>query len=154
MLIKFIDEKKENWQDYLDTCVYVKNTSKHESTKYSPFEVMFGRVSILPVDFTGARDCEEELSDKGDNDDDDVLEAMEEDRRSRLETVRKNILAAQEAQKKEYDRKHHNPEVFKLGSLVLKKDFTRKKRAGGKLDHKWLGPYRITLSLVSPSRCQ
>ena len=25
-----------------------------------------------------------------------------------------------------------------------KKDFTHKKHAGGKLDHKWLGPYRIS----------
>ena len=30
---------------------------------------------------------------------------------------------------------------------VLKKDFRRKKRAGGKLDFTWLGPYRIVKSL-------
>lgn len=31
--------------------------------------------------------------------------------------------------------------------MVLKKDFTRKKRKGGKLDTKWLGPFKILGSL-------
>ena len=73
---------------------------------------------------------------------DEELERMMEERRARLEVVQTNILAAQERQKKQYDRKHSNPDVFRVGSLVLKKDFTHKKCAGGKLDHKWLGPYR------------
>ena len=47
----------------------------------------------------------------------------------------------------QYDHKHSNPGVFAVGALVLKKDFTRKKQAGGKLDSKWTGPYRIVKSL-------
>ena len=31
--------------------------------------------------------------------------------------------------------------------MVLKKDFLRKKRKGGKLDAKWLGPYTIVATL-------
>ncbi|XP_065911163.1 uncharacterized protein [Dysidea avara] len=42
MLVKFVNEKKELWEDYLDTCVFAYNTSKHESSKYCPFAVMFG----------------------------------------------------------------------------------------------------------------
>ena len=60
-----------------------------------------------------------------------------------LEKAKDNILKAQLQQKKIYDRKHNVPEVFKIGNVVLKKDFTRKKRKGGKLDAKWLGPYCI-----------
>ena len=52
----------------------------------------------------------------------------------RLESVKENILVAQQRQKEQYDHKHSNPEIFTVGALVLKKDFTRKKRAGGKLD--------------------
>ena len=51
-----------------------------------------------------------------------------------LEKAKDNILKAQLQQKKIYDRKHNVPEVFKIGNVVLKKDFTRKKRKGGKLD--------------------
>ena len=31
--------------------------------------------------------------------------------------------------------------------LLVKKDFTRKKRKGGKLDSKWVGPYKIAKAL-------
>ena len=34
-----------------------------------------------------------------------------------------------------------------MGTLVVKKDFTRKKRAWGELDSRWTGPYRIVTSL-------
>ena len=61
----------------------------------------------------------------------------------RLEQARSNILYAQQKQKEAYDRKHFVPECFKIGSIVLKKDFTRRKRKGGKMDEKWVGPYRI-----------
>ena len=61
-----------------------------------------------------------------------------------LEKVKANIKVAQEKQKRIYDRKHNNPPHFAIGSLVLKKDFLRKKRAGGCLDHRWVGPYKIT----------
>ena len=36
---------------------------------------------------------------------------------------------------------------MKVGTLVLRKDMTRKKRKGGKLDAKWTGPFQITASL-------
>jgi len=52
------------------------------------------------------------------------------EKRERLESVKANIVTAQKRQKEQYDRKHFNPEVFAVGALVLKKDFTHKKRAG------------------------
>ena len=37
--------------------------------------------------------------------------------------------------------------MFSVGAVVLKKDFLRKKRKGGKLDAKWVGPYKIAKGL-------
>ena len=37
--------------------------------------------------------------------------------------------------------------LYQVGALVLKKDFRRKKRKGGKLDDRWLGPYMISKDL-------
>lgn len=34
--------------------------------------------------------------------------------------------------------------TFEVGSKMLLKDFNRRKRKGGKLDHKWTGPYVIS----------
>ena len=61
--------------------------------------------------------------------------------------VKNNIEIAQEKQKENYDRKHTVVGSFSSGALVLKKDFTRKRRRGGALDFRWLGPYTITNSL-------
>ena len=51
MIRKFIGEKKESWDIFLDMCTFAYNTSLQKSTNYTPFEVMFGRQAILPVDF-------------------------------------------------------------------------------------------------------
>ena len=50
MIVKFTATKKDQWDDFLDTCVFAYNTAKHESTLCSPFELMFGRKAVLPVD--------------------------------------------------------------------------------------------------------
>ena len=157
MLVKFIGEKKESWEDYLDTCVYAYNTSRHESSLYTPFELMFGRKPIIPVDIRN--DGIEVLPEYSNiqtgmfnemynlviilltvavyNTDFTVIA----DHRARIfESAKANILKAQKKQKIAYDRKDSNPQTFHLGALVLKKDFTRKKRKGGKLDFKWVGP--------------
>ena len=138
MLVKFIDSKKGSWEDYLDTCVYAYNSAKYESSKFSPFEVMFGR-----LDLDGARACEDEQLVMEDFNTAE-LDRMMEETRARLEVVQANILAAQERQKEQYDRK---PRRVASRFTSAEERFPCKKRAGGKLDHKWLGPYRISGAL-------
>ena len=61
-----------------------------------------------------------------------------------LQDAKQNIKISQEKQKEQYDRKHSCSLMkFDNGTQVLKKDFRRKKRKGGCMDHKWLGPYEI-----------
>lgn len=50
MLVKFCQDSRDNWDQHLDTCTFGYNTSRHESTKFSPFELMFGRKAVLPVE--------------------------------------------------------------------------------------------------------
>ena len=40
MLTKSV-QNKNSWDEYIDTCVFVYNTSQHESTTFTPFELMF-----------------------------------------------------------------------------------------------------------------
>ena len=129
MLAKFID-KQESWEDYLDTCVYAYNTSKHESSKHTPFEVMFGRRAVLPVtvDLNVAKHRCEPLVQEVESIADEVLESRMEERQARLESIKANILIAQQNQKEQYDRKHSKLEVYSTGACVWKKDFTRKKK--------------------------
>ena len=57
MLVKFVHEKKECWEDFLSKCVYAYNTSKHELSKHCLFTVMFGCHAILPVVSPSKKEC-------------------------------------------------------------------------------------------------
>ena len=78
---------------------------------------------------------------------DELIEEHQIFRENMMEKVKANIVAAQARQKEQYDKKHSNPDIFTAGAFVLRKDMKRKKRAGGKMDFKWLGPYRIVKSM-------
>ena len=102
MLAKFIHERKNKWDEFLDTCVYAYNTSVHESTHFTPFEVMFGRKAVLPVDIDmSGKDpkekvkfCSEELSTA-------AVMALADHQRKLLEQAKGNIIRAQEKQKQQ-----------------------------------------------------
>ena len=127
MLVKFIMDKKDDvWDVFLDTCVYAYNTSVHESTSFSPFEVMFGRRDFMLVDIEIDKETpiiNNEATSGAD------MERLSE---QRLKKMQKDV----------YDRKH-SPNSFSIGEFILKKDFKRKKRAGGKLETRYVGPYMI-----------
>ena len=42
--------KEDNWDEFIDTCFFAYNASKHESTLFSPFELIFGRKAMLPIE--------------------------------------------------------------------------------------------------------
>ena len=147
MLVKFVSEKKENWDEYLDTCVYAYNTSVHESTSFSPFEIMYGRRAVLPIDIEMDeirhtiiyKNCDVKESDTT-----SIMASLTEQRLEILQIAKENIQKAQKRQKSTYDRKHSSPNAFAVGQLVLRKDFRRKNRAGEKLDTPYIGPYLTT----------
>ena len=128
MLVKYAHDKKEVWDDFLDACIHAYNTSVHESSSFSPFK--------------DTEDLLDQCNDETDNP--GQVQAITDQRLQNLETARENIHRAQEKQKQAYDRKHASPNAYVVGEKVLKKDFRRKKRAGGKMDTRYVGPYVIT----------
>ncbi|XP_030847917.1 uncharacterized protein LOC115926774 [Strongylocentrotus purpuratus] len=50
MLGTLEEEKKQNWSKYVSALVHAYNCSKHDSTGFSPYLLMFGREARLPVD--------------------------------------------------------------------------------------------------------
>ena len=50
MLSKAVMGHKEIWDQFIDSAVFAYSTSSHESTNYTPFEVMFGRKARIPID--------------------------------------------------------------------------------------------------------
>ena len=50
MLVSLEPDKKSDWKKYLPLLTYAYNCTKHETTKISPYEIMFGRKPRLPID--------------------------------------------------------------------------------------------------------
>ena len=92
MLMKFIESKKETWQDYLDTCVYAYNTSRHDSSKFTPFELMFSRQAVLPVDIRSDASRIEAVDDVFIGCYEGTVQKIEAARKSTLEQAKQNIV--------------------------------------------------------------
>ena len=148
MLVKYVNsQNKDSWHLYLDTCVFSYNTSRHESTKHTPFELMFNRKATLPIDVNLRERSIDEIAGDYEEFDEPDLEQITDKRNKLLSEAKTNIMIAQQKQKIAYDKKHAKPELFAAGQLVLKKDFRRRKRKGGKLDFRYVGPFEIKRKL-------
>ena len=44
----YVNEDQTNWDAWMPFATYVYNTTHHSATGYTPFELMFGRLSTLP----------------------------------------------------------------------------------------------------------
>ena len=118
MLIKFVGQNKSTWSDYLVTCVFAYNTSQQDSTKFTPFELMFGRQATLPIDIN-IQKSSKDLNDVITLDD---IERLAEGRRQHLQKAKENISAAQRKQKQHYDKKkryeHLGKNLINLGNYT------------------------------------
>ena len=107
------------------TCVFTYNTSRHESTKFTPFEIMFNRTATLSIDIAMRKNSPEAMLHLAlDLVHESNAEELLERRNKKLMMVKENIMAAQAKQKRDYNRKHAKPSLFRVGALVLAKDHT------------------------------
>ena len=49
-ITKIVNEDHDDWDQHLDGILFSYRTAQHDSTKHTPFYVMFGRQPILPID--------------------------------------------------------------------------------------------------------
>nr|CAD2207460.1 unnamed protein product [Meloidogyne enterolobii] len=116
ILAHYVNKEGRNWQEYLQLATMAYNSSKQESTKYSPFYILYGREMKLPID---------RVLEIGENEHNNTeITLFQENLENKLNNIWKqtkiNIEKAQEKQKENFDLKA-NPSNFKVGDYVIKK---------------------------------
>ena len=131
-----VTEKENEWDKYIESVLFAYRTNKHNTTKRTPFFMVYGREATLPLN---DKDQNEEVSEK-----ESLLKRiyeiinLKEERNEVLDTIGKS----QEKQKKRHDEKIVE-DKFEIGDKVLLKDSAKEKQWSGKLSQKWKGPYYI-----------
>lgn len=109
-----------------------------QSSRYTPYDVIFGRKAVLRVDFNNQESYNPDEALRAFNKAPLPDPADAEARWTDLNVMAKQNIEKAQAKQKEQYRKHTLAGSFTTGALVLKKDFTQSKRHGGALDYRWL----------------
>ena len=49
-LVKFVNDNQNDWDVHLNNVSFAYRTSKNDSTKFTAFELMFGRAPVLSIE--------------------------------------------------------------------------------------------------------
>jgi hypothetical protein len=125
----FCNPKGSDWQKWLPFSCFVFNTTPHTMTKYTPYEILFGRKARIPGGL-------QQKSVPTYNYDDLIVDV-----KKRLqdchEIARANLIQSKQKRIEDQKCKIHMP-LIQEGDMVLLKN-----EKAGKLDPLWLGPYKV-----------
>jgi hypothetical protein len=144
-LSKMVEDNPRVWHELLPKVLWAYRTSKRESTKATPFELVYGQAAVLPVEvhITSHR-----VARHYNPTDFDFGEAMYREIDG-LEESRIDALNNMQAQKKRLERiynKRVHEKSFAIGDLVWKLILPidgRNKGRFGKWSPNWEGPFRV-----------
>lgn len=129
-LKQYANEQKQ-WDRWIGLAMFNYNTSVHEATKHTPYELVFGKIARIPSNEPLAPE------DKLANYNEYLINLV-----TQLHTIqgnaRKNVVEAKFKSKKYYDKKI-NPQTFKPGDHV----FLLKGPKPGKFGDHYTGPHEI-----------
>ncbi|XP_057338446.1 uncharacterized protein K02A2.6-like [Microplitis mediator] len=127
--LRVISDKYPNWDRYVGLAALSYNTNVHTSTKFTTFELMFGRRARLPTQFPDYSRIETYS--------DYLVDLM--GRLSEVREIAADCLnKAKQDSKIRYDRNIH-ARTFKVGDFI----YVLKEPRKNKLDVYYTGPYEI-----------
>ena len=135
MLATFVSENQRDWDLVVPKVVFAYNTSKHETTGVTPFELFHGRSARLPLDVTcGGSDCPA----------DRICSPRE------LDEIRRKVTdAIAEAAEKRRQRQVVHQVQHRVGDRVWLHRAVGRRGLSPKLQNPWSGPFEI-IEVLSP----
>ena len=123
----FVSEHSLDWDNWLDQAVFAYNTSVHDSTGLSPYEVVFGRPAKMPIEVELGVPLHNPSSHH---------KAIH----FSNQVVQRNLVASREREResRQYDQGHPSWKPFGAGKTVWLAQPEK-----WKFGKKWIGPDKI-----------
>ena len=139
MLSMYVKGDQKKWDLFLPFMLFAYNTARQETTKHSPFRLIYGRDARIPIDlnlqlpsnFIG-------------------YDGMEQRFNEARELVKQLVIETKRKQKIYYDKKRRKI-TFKRGDKVLLWRRQRKKGVAERFQHLFSGPFQVVDSFSSVS---
>lgn len=135
MLSHYVNKNQSDWDELLPMINMAYNSQVHETTGFTPYELVYGKKMRTPLE-----------SDLRITEDTEIFSDYVEDLRQRLSEFKDLALAnqgkAQSAQKRQYDKTAKETE-YKKGDKVYLYTPQIKKGRVKKLSRLWKGPYKV-----------
>jgi hypothetical protein len=129
-----------NWDEYLPAVLFAYRTHKHNTTRFTPFFLLYGREAKLPVEITENTTVNEfELNNTIIQRAFEIVDQLP----TSHEITRNNIKKSQKQQEVRHLTRLSRIIKYKPGDLVLMYDSKLDKQWSGKLDTKWKGPFKV-----------
>lgn len=141
MLSHFVNRNQTNWDEYLPYVTMAYNSQTHESTGYSPYELVFGRKMEMPMEADLAITDETEIFDNH-------IEALREKLQEAYEVTARRKTLARGRNERQYNAKAKAVE-YQAGQLVWLHVPSIGRHRVKKLSKLWKGPYQI-VRVISP----
>lgn len=132
----FIDENQRNCDELSKFASFAYNTSVHASTKYTPYELLFGRKPIVPSSIANEREIKTFYSY------DDYVMQLRHNLQTAFQLAKRNLEQTKEQRKERYDRTAQN-KTFDVGEEVQLLNETARQGRSKKFGPQWLGPYHV-----------
>jgi len=142
MLGCLAEEKKRSWKNHLASVIHAYNCTRHASTGFSPYELLFGRTPVLPVDVRFGLGAKSRFTPHT-----EFVQDLHDSLQAAWKVARENQEHASTEQKAWYDRHQHG---FGLdpGDHVLVREVGF--QGPHKLANRWSKETYVVLSQTDP----
>ena len=141
-LSMYVSGNQKDWDRHLPLVLFAYRVSPHASTRESPFYLLYGRESRLPIDASLLLPSSSHLSSSVAEHHARIVQNLE----HAQHLISANTQLAQQKMKEQYDRTS-KPVPFDIGCKVWVYTPKSKKGLSKKLMHNYHGPYRIVARL-------
>ena len=134
-----IQKFKDQWDKYVYPTTYAYNNTINETTQFSPAELLFG----LPPETLLARQLK---LGRPTNLDELTIQ-------TKRELAKQRIIKSQQKNKRIVNR-HRQPTKIQVGDIVLITKKNLRTQKSGKLEDRWVGPYKVTAMEANQMNCK